>query len=294
MEAKIFTANQDNFNSSTEQLELSSNTIPIPKPFLSYNKDQELFIVNPEDKSVFKWIQVIGALKPNGITDKTKTEYGRRNYNGIFEAKFDRENYRETSDLEFRNCIKKYGGFYISVYKARYESEDHISYAGTGSIVDRINYSKAREIATSYMVNHFSNKDFITDLPCGAAMDCIYEAAFELLEKEVLEKQLPGERKYYAWNRIAKSKDYRQSGVMGIHDFFTGEAEITTEAFTRANYHVVVRDGNRGLFSICYSDYEKDMFDSGRIIHFELGQRNFISKEAEFSGYGFRLMLLPI
>ena len=46
------------------------------------------------------------------------------------------------------------------------------------------------------MLKPNSTRDYTTDLPCGAAMDCISEYAFELLEKEVLEEMLPCERKH--------------------------------------------------------------------------------------------------
>ena len=82
-------SNRNNFDSSTEQLDFSGNTIPIPQNFKCFQENQDLFIVNQEDGSIFKWVQVIGVLKPNGLTGKRKTEYGRRNFNGTFEAKFD-------------------------------------------------------------------------------------------------------------------------------------------------------------------------------------------------------------
>ena len=62
------------------------------------------------------------------------------------------------------------------------------------------------------MLKPNSVRGYTTDLPCGAAMDCISEYAFELLEKEVLEEMLPGERKADAWNRISKSKNFKQIG----------------------------------------------------------------------------------
>lgn len=268
------TANRNNSNSSTEQLDFFGNTIPIPQNFKWFQENQDLFIVNQEDGSIFKWVQVIGALKPNGLTGKRKTEYGRRNFNGTSEAKFDDNNYHETCDKKFKACVKKYGGFYISVYKARYEQNGRITYAGNGTLVDRIKYAKAKQFATSYMLKPNSVRGYTTDLPCGAAMDCISEYAFELLEKEVLEEMLPGERKADAWNRISKAKNFKQIGVYGIQDFFTGNAELTTEAFASAKYHVAVRDGSRGLFTICYDDYEQTMFETGKAIYFELGHRN--------------------
>lgn len=294
METKQSTANRNNFNSSAEQLVFSGSTIPIPRNFKWFQEDQNLFIINQADGSVFKWVQVIGALKKNGMTGKRKTEYGRRNFNGTFEAKFDDSHYHETCDKKFKQCIKKYGGFYISVYKARYEQNGQIAYSGNGNLVDRIKYAKAKQIATKYMIKPNSVRDYTTDLPCGAAMDCISEYAFECLEKEVLAEMLPGERKDAAWNRISYAKNFKQLGVYGIQDFLTGEAELTTEAYATSKYHVAVRDGNRGLFTICYNEYDRTMFETGKSVYFELGHRNFISKEAEFLGYGFRLMLLPI
>jgi hypothetical protein len=294
MKATQSMSTRNNFDSSKEQLDFSGSPIPIPQNFKCFQENQDLFIVNPKDGSIFKWVQVIGVLKPNGLTGKRKTEYGRRSFDGIFESKFDNNNYHETCDSKFKHCIKKYGGFYISVYKARYDENGKITYAGNGILVDRIKYDKARKIATRYMFNPDSTRDYTTDLPCGAAMDCISEYAFELLEKEVLEEMLPGERKADAWNRISKTKNFHQTGVYGIQDFFTGYAELTTEAYASAKYHVAVRNGSRGLFTICYNDYEKTLFETGRAIYFELGHRNFIAKEAEFIGFGFRLMLLPL
>lgn len=94
-------SNRNNFDSSTEQLDFSGNTIPIPQNFKCFQENQDLFIVNQEDGSIFKWVQVIGVLKPNDLTGKRKTEYGRRNFNGTFEAKFDNNNYHETRSQKF-------------------------------------------------------------------------------------------------------------------------------------------------------------------------------------------------
>lgn len=294
MKATKSKVSRNNFDSSTGKLEISGNTIPIPRNFKYYQEGQDLFIVNPEDGSTFKWVQVMGVLKKNGLTGKRKTEYGRRDFDGFFKAGFDDEHYHETCDRKFIHCVRKYGGFYISVYKARYDQNEQVTYTGNGKLVDRIMYKKARNIALRYMIKPGSTRDYITDLPCGAAMDCIAEYAFELLEKEVLEKMLPGEKKADAWNRIEESKNYKEIGVYGIQDFFTGEAELTTETYASSRFHVAVRDGNRGLFTICSDDYEEKLFETGEAIYFELGNRNFISKEVKFIGYGFRLMLLPL
>ena len=294
MKASKLKVSRNNFDSSTGKLEISGNTIPIPRNFKYYLEGQDLFIVNPEDGSTFKWVQVMGVLKKNGLTGKRKTEYGRRDFDGFFKAGFDDEHYHETCDRKFIHCVRKYGGFYISVYKARYDQNGQVTYTGNGKLVDRIMYKKARNIALRYMIKPDSTRDYITDLPCGAAMDCIAEYAFELLEKEVLEKMLPGEKKSDAWNRIEESKNYKEIGVYGIQDFFTGEAEFTTEVFSCAEYSVATREGNRGLFTICMHNFEEKLFETGKAIYFELGVRNFKSKMSEFRGFGFRLMLLPL
>lgn len=294
MKTRKATAERRKFDSSTEQLDFNGNTIPIPRNFRWFQEENDLFIVNQEDGSIFKWIQVIGNLRKNGLTEGIKTEYGRRNFDGIFESKFNDNYFHETCDHKFKECIKRYGGFYISVYKARYEKDERITYAGIGILVNSIKYDNAKKIATNYMLKYRASNNYTTDLPCGAAMDCIYEYAFEMLEKEVLKKMLPGERKADAWNRISKAKRYEEIGVYGIQDLLTGEAELTTETYASEKCHVAVRNGTRGLFTICNDDYEKQMFETGEAIYFELGCRNFISRDAAFFGYGFRLMLLPV
>lgn len=84
MKTRKATAERRKFNSSTEQLDFNGNTIPIPRNFKWFQEENDLFIVNQEDGSIFKWIQVIGNLRKNGLTEGIKTEFSLLKYIIIF------------------------------------------------------------------------------------------------------------------------------------------------------------------------------------------------------------------
>ena len=284
----------NNLGSSTEQLNFIH---PVPEGFEIYLNEPENFVIrNTEDNSLFKWVNITNLLS-NGITGAKKTtKYGRRSFtgNGIFASEFNDDKYHETSDANFKKCVKKYSGYYLSVYRARYDSDGNVSYSGEGTMVDCIQATDAKKIARKYMRKYHKSRTFTTDLPCGAAYDCFFEYAYEHFEKEVLANIKDGERKYDAWNQYEKSVSFSEKGVYGFQDFIYGGCEISSEAFSCAKYNAVVRGGSRGLFLISYNNWEIRQFEEDKCrVYFELGERNFISTRVKFEGYGFRIVLLP-
>ena len=90
---------------------------------------------------------ILQIFLSNGITGAKKTtKYGRRSFtgNGIFASEFNDDKYHETSDANFKKCVKKYSGYYLSVYRARYDSDGNVSYSGEGTMVDCIQATDAK------------------------------------------------------------------------------------------------------------------------------------------------------
>lgn len=283
-------------NSSRKQLTSKRAKPPVFTGFKVYKNDENgFFIINTKDGSIFKWIDVT-SLKCNGIFDGYKRHYrsGRRNFEGfiwnIFRDK-NRIEYVESDVKNFQRATRFFGGFYISVYRARLNKEREIAYLPVGPTVDVIKFATAKENAEMYSQKFSKNNDFISALPCGAAMDCVSEEIYERFEQEVLNVKAEDESMYDAWNRHAKEvhADFKKNGIYGIHDLIYPGPEITSEAFSDIRYQCAVRGGARGLFLISYHQFEKDMMDC----YFEIGHRNFISTEAEFYDYGYRIVLLP-
>lgn len=93
---------------------------------------------------------------------------------------------------------------------------------------------------------------------------------------------------------MKKSVSFSEKGVYGFQDFIYDGCEISSEAFSCAKYHAVVRGGSRGLFLISYWIEEIRQFEKDKCrVYFELGKRNFISTSIKLKGYGFRIVLLP-
>ena len=290
------------FDSSQGQLNSESNTIiatpPVFTGFEVFKNDSEgFFIINPADGSIFKWIDIT-TLKRNGKFEGKKRYYqaGRRNFEGnVFncfrEVDPSRPGYVETDDAKFRECTRHFGGFYVAAYRARTNFEEIISYSGKGTAVQLVTFCEAKQNAQKYATEYAKGGEFISALPCGAAIDCVSEEIYERFEQEVLKVKLPVESMYDAWNRYEKEvrNNFRQNGIYGIHDLIFAGPEITSEAFNNINHQCAVRGGARGLFLISHYDFEKEMMDC----YFEIGHRNFIASNAQFYNYGHRVVLLP-
>lgn len=291
------------FDSSQGQLNSSSNTTSKTPPVFTgfkifQNNSDGFFIYNPADGSIFKWINT-RALRCNGRFEgsKNQSRAGRRNFQGrVWDCFRDRGDnwigYTETDDLPFRRCTRHFGGFYISVYRARVSKDGKINYSGKGAKVQMVNFFEAKENALKYEVEYAKNREFISVLPCGAAMDCVSEEIFERFEKRVKAAKQSDESMYEAWNRYEKGVRpiLKQNGIYGIHDLINLDgSEITSEAFNNIHYQCAVRGGARGLFLISHGEWEEQPEDC----YFEIGNRNFISSNARFLDYGHRVVLLP-
>lgn len=283
-------------NSSRKQATSKRAKPPVFAGFKVYKNDENgFFIINNKDGSIFKWIDV-RSLKCNGVFEGYQRHYrsGRRNFEGYVSSIFRDKNrieYVESDVKNFQKATRLFGGFYISVSRARYNSEREIAYLPFGPTVDLINFATAKENAEMYSQKYSKKNDFISALPCGAAMDCVSEEIYERFEKEVLEVKKEDESMYDAWNRHSDEvhADFRKNGIYGIRDLIFPGAEITSESFSDIKYQCAVRGGARGMFLISYYDFEKEMMDC----YFEIGHRNFISTRAEFEDYGYRIVLLP-
>ena len=189
--------NRKEFDSSQEQLASAENiTLTSPPVFSGFEilkTDSEgFFIINPTDGSIFKWINT-NALKCNGKFDDKKGFFknGRRNFEGYIWNFFnDSSNghpeYVESDDFSFKAATQMFGGFYISAYRARMDKEGNLFFADNGPTLDCINFAVANNNAKLYADTFAINKEFISALPCGAAMDCVSEEIYERFEKEVL------------------------------------------------------------------------------------------------------------
>ncbi len=290
---KSVTKKRKEFNSSKKKLN-SSKHPPVFDGFTILKDNPEgFFIMNTEDGSIFKWIDVSSLQVDNDpVTGDSKPKYCRRNFEGIFNdclnpRNYVRRGYYETDDSKFKDTVKKYGGFYIAVYKARFNDFGKVGFSGVGLLADELIFYEAKLFAKNY-AKRYGKKQFISCLPCGAAMDCVFQHIFQTFEDEVLDHMEEDETEYDAWNRIAKQYDF-SNGIYGLHDFIANGPEFTTEAFENKKYHIVIRGGRRGLFLISDNDYEKERMEA----FFELGHRTFISTESRPEGCGYRVVLLP-
>ncbi|MDE5830407.1 MAG: hypothetical protein K2H53_01640, partial [Clostridia bacterium] len=281
-------------NSQTAILDslISKSIPPIPKHFKIFARNENgFFIINERDQSVFKWIDP-EKLECNGIDGKGKlSRSGRRNFQGMpFHADFSAKGYYESNDSGFKKSIKDFGGYYVSVWKARKNGiNDIASFSGDGEIVDLITFPEAKEQAESYAKQYAENGEFISEVPCGAAMDCVFEEIFERFYKELL--KIGNETEYEAWNRYAELKrnDFMTNGIYGIYDLIGSGEEMTSEGQTNIELMVAVRCGERGLDLIAHNE----RYQTPRKAYFALGHRNFKASEYRVHECGYRIVLFP-
>lgn len=250
------------------------------------------FIENLRDGSIFKWID-IKMLLCNGIYYKQKrhSRGGRRNFSGkIFPDDLKNE-YYETDDTRFKKCIKNFGGFYISISRAKRNEQGLLNYSA-GKLINMISLPAAEELAQNY-AHYAGNNEFVSCLPCGAAMDCMFEDVFERFRIEVSFIRKDGESEYEAWNRHENEirSQLLEKGVYGMYDLFSSGREYTSEFF-KNSCMVAVRCGrSHGLYLI---DYSKN--PDVESADFVAASRNFTShfQEDGYLDLGYRIVLLPI
>lgn len=287
-------------NSSQEQLDSLVETAHREKPpiftgFTLFKEDEDgFFIQNTSDGSIFKWIDV-DSLEPNGkfFNEVKFSKGGRRNFQGtVFSCfrKTDGKGYYETDDKTFKSCVKKFGGFYVAISRARKDSRGNVSFAAKNQMVNMITLSSAKSKAEEYSEKYAQNNEFISKLPCGAAFDCIFESIYEHFRAEVMAVKEEDELAYDAWNRyekIVRSKFHRK-GVYGLFDLFQG-SDITTEVYDSFFCRVYRCGLAHGLYLI--SDCEQEKLDL--TASFPLGDRNFTAADAKWVDHGYRIVLLP-
>lgn len=289
----------------TEQLNMETETKKLPPIFTGFelyaHNENGFFIINPADGSIFKWIDV-DSLEENGVYDgqKKKSKGGRRNFQGTvfncFDNRFGHKGYYETQDRQFRECIKKFGGFYMATCKARKLDDKKITFSMPHRIpLDMISHYNAVEAANKYYKKHAKlnsgKREFKSFIPCGAAYDCMYEEIFERFRDEVMAVKQPDELPYDAWNRYEETRrnDLFKNGVYGIFDLFSAGNETCTEFYAN-HMNSSYRGGLcHGLYLISDRKEEKIKLTAS----FPLGHRNFTVPEAEWRYHGYRIMLLP-
>ncbi len=301
-QSNLTTMRQKEFGSSQGQLNsievVKTSTPPVFKGFEVCKNDSDgFFIKNTADGSIFKWIDIT-KLKCNGKFDGQNcfSQAGRRNFQGhiwnCFNTNDHSRGYVETDDKNFRKSTEQFGGFYLAAYRATHVSySDIFAFVSQGRKVDMITFNTAKRNAAIYARKFAKQKEFISALPCGAAIDCFAEDVYERLEKEVLEVKEPKEKMYHAWNRYSKEilPRLKENGIYGVHDFISSGAEITSEAYDDIRYQCVIRGGARGVFLISYYESEINNMEC----YFEVGERNFISSNIQFIDHGYRIVLLP-
>lgn len=265
---------------------------PIFAGFERVEDASEFLIRNLADGSIFKWI-FVEKLKTNGIYGPFKGRHkaNRRNFHGtVFNCFAHQEGrgYYETMQEPFMECIEKYGGFYISIARAHMTEQNTIQFLPKGDLVDCITIEYAEAKAEVYSK---TNTEFSAYLPCGAAMDCVYEEVFERFYKEVKKARRPNETLYEAWNRIQEEKmrEHQKNGIYGMFELICA-GELTSERFNDASAATRRGDGAHGLYLIADMEDEKtDMTAS-----FPAGNRNFCyTMHGGFRNLGYRVMLLP-
>lgn len=276
-------------------LVFDSEKISSPPIFAGFEmvKDTGEFLIrNLEDGSVFKWI-FVEKLKANGIYGPFKGVHkaGRRNFQGTVFNCFnhqEKRGYYETLQEPFIECIEKYGGFYISIARAHMTDQSTIQFLPKGDIVDCITIEYAEAKAEVYSK---ANTEFSSYLPCGAAMDCVYEEVFERFYEEVRKAQRSDETFYKAWNRLQEEKmrEHQKGAIYGMFELICA-GELTSERFNDASAATRRGDSAHGLYLIANSEDEKtDMTAS-----FPAGYRNFCyTMHGGFRNLGYRVMLLP-
>ena len=277
-------------------------TPPVFTGFEVYaNNENGFFIINTADGSIFKWIDV-EALECNGVYygEKRRSKGGRRNFEGTvfncFENRATSKGYFETTDYAFKQCIKKYGGFYMAAYKAKTHSNDEITFTKDGYILEMVSALEALEDAPKYAktYSHKNNRrrEFTSSIPCGAAYDCMFEEIFERFKKEVEQIKQPDELPYDAWNRLEKErrKSFHTDGVYGMFNLFSADGNEACSEFYGSTYCSSYRCGLAyGLYLISNREQEKHDLTAS----FPLGHRNFTVADARWKDHGYRIMLLP-
>lgn len=294
MKGKALDMKRNEDNSQTATLSFSTRKPLIPAHFEAFEDSEDgFFIINQRDESIFKWIYT-EKLECNGIDDNGElSRSGRRNFDGtIFPSDFGPKGYYESNNSHFKKCIMDFGGFYIATSKARkIDKENIVNFSGDGKIVDCITFSYAKAEAEGYAKNYAENGEFITEVPCGAAMDCVFEDIFERFYKEVQSLKKHYRTEYAAWNDYAKQKekDFISKGIYGMHDLIGVGDEMTSEGYGDINKLLSVRCGNIGIELIKYSNRNI----TPKSTAFALGHRNYKVSDYEVIGCGYRIVLLP-
>ena len=283
-------------------IEKEASTPPVFTGFEIYaNNENGFFIINPADGSIFKWIDV-NSLECNGVYygEKKKSKGGRRNFKGTvfncFENRSTSKGYFETADSAFKQCIKKYGGFYMAAYKAKLHQNDVVTFTEDGPILEMVSTLEALEEAPLYAKEYSKinnrRREFTSSIPCGAAYDCMFEEIFERFKKEVEAIKKPHELPYDAWNRLEKERreSFYLNGVYGMFDLFSDSGSEACSEFFGSTYCSSYRCGLAyGLYLISRTEQEKHNLTAS----FPLGDRNFTVAEAKWKNHGYRIMLLP-
>lgn len=252
------------------------------------------FIQNKEDQSIFKWINVDnlicnGIFYPKNSSKTIHSKGGRRSFGGdIFPDNLE-TGYQETDDSDFKQCIKNFGGFYIAVTRARRNGLGKLTFS-SGSLIDLITYPDALKSARNYMKK---NEEFVSSLPCGAAMDCIFEEIFERFRLEVQHIRREDELEYDAWNRYEKEvrKQIQTHGIYGLEDLIcSGNGEYNSEIFESSTMIATRCNGAHGLYLIADSNRQKENILNAS---FPAAARNFTTS-FECYDRGYRVMLLPV
>ena len=134
-------------------------------------------------------------------SSKELVKGGRRNWEGRMWNSFrEGESYCETDDAEYRKCVENFGEFYCAISRAAIDDlSEKVNFRNKGTYkVNLITYVQAKKDAAEYTNTYAKNNDFISCLPCGAAMDCVFEEIYECFEKEVESIQKNDESKYDA------------------------------------------------------------------------------------------------
>ena len=252
------------------------------------------FIQNKEDQSIFKWINVDnlicnGIFYPKNSSKTIHSKGDRRSFGGdIFPDNLE-TGYQETDDSDFKQCIKNFGGFYIAVTRARRNGLGKLTFS-SGSLIDLITYPDALKSARNYMKK---NEEFVSSLPCGAAMDCIFEEIFERFRLEVQHIRREDELEYDAWNRYKKEvrKQIQTHGIYGLEDLIcSGNGEYNSEIFESSTMIATRCNGAHGLYLIADSNRQKENILNAS---FPAAARNFTTS-FECYDRGYRVMLLPV
>lgn len=289
-----------------EQLNRETETKKHPPIFTGFelytHNEDGFFIINPKDGSIFKWIDV-ESLEENGVYDgeKKKSKGGRRNFQGTvfncLDNHFNHKGYHETQDWQFKQCIKKFGGFYMATCKARKLDDENVTFSMPHQIpLGMISHYSAVEAANKYYKKYAKlngrKREFKSFIPCGAAYDCMFEEIFERFKAEVMAVKQPDELPFDAWNRHEETRRefFWENGVYGIFDLFSAGNETCTEFYAN-NMNSTYRGGIAHGLYLHDSGIQKEKIEL--TASFPLGHRNFTVPDAEWRYHGYRIMLLP-